>query len=101
MKSRRRVNSTVMPRRFLKNRERAMLELVVAVAAIARDEAAGAVRNAECGRALCISLNGSARYAWAWDNKSLDASGITLLAIDNLSVTWLTAAASTLTFDSL
>ena len=34
---RRRVNSDVMPRRFLKNRERAMLELVVAVAAIARD----------------------------------------------------------------
>jgi len=68
---------------------------VVEVAAIARDEAAGAVRNAECGRALCISLNGSARYAWAWDNKSFDASGITLLAIDNLSVTWLTAAAST------
>jgi hypothetical protein len=37
MNSRRRVNSTVMPRRFLKNRERAMLELVVAVATIARD----------------------------------------------------------------
>ena len=32
-----------MPRRFLKNRERAMLELVVEVATIARDEAAGAV----------------------------------------------------------
>jgi hypothetical protein len=33
----RRVNSTVMPRCFLNNGERALLELVVAVATIARD----------------------------------------------------------------
>jgi hypothetical protein len=33
-------------------------------------------------------------------NKSLDASGTTGLAIDNLSVTWLTAAASTQPFDA-
>ena len=32
------VNSNVMPRRFLKNWERAMLELVVEVATNARDE---------------------------------------------------------------
>jgi hypothetical protein len=37
MKSRRPVNSDVMPRSFLKNRDPAMLELVVAVATIARD----------------------------------------------------------------
>ncbi len=52
-----------------------MLWFVVEVATIARDEAAGAVLNNECGRALCIALNGSARYTWAWDNKSLDVSG--------------------------
>src|SRR5882762_6913198 len=73
-----------------------MFWLVVEVAAIARDEAPrAAVLNAECGRALCIALNGSARYTWAWDNKSLDASGISALVIDNLSVTQLFAAAST------
>jgi hypothetical protein len=72
-----------------------MFWLVVEVAAIARDETAGAVRNAECGRALCIALNGSARYTWAWDNKSLDASGTSGLVIDKLSVTQLFPAAST------
>ena len=65
------------------------------MATIARDEAAGAVLNVECGRALCTTLNGSARYTWAWDNKSLDASGISGLVIDNLSVTQLSPAAST------
>ena len=34
---------------------------------------------------------------WHRPNKSLDASGITEFVIDNLSVTWLTAAASTQT----
>ncbi len=72
-----------------------MFWLVVEVAVIARDEAAGAVLNAECGRALCIALNGSARYTWAWDNKSRDASGVSGLVIDNLSVLWLSPAAST------
>jgi len=75
-----------------------MFWLVVEVAAIARDKAAGADRNNECGRALCIALNGSARYTWAWDNKSLDASGVSGLVIDNLSVTQLSPAASTHTF---
>src|SRR5438067_7757361 len=37
----------------------------------------------------------SARHTWARYNKSLDASGVSELVIDNLSVTWLTAAAST------
>ena len=81
-----------------------MFRLVVEEAAIARDEAASAVLNAECGRALCIALNGSARYTWAWDdksldatlpNKSLDASGTSGLVIDNLSVAQSSAAAST------
>ncbi len=63
-----------------------MLWFVVEVATIARDEAAGAVLNNECGRALCIALNGSARYTWAWDNKSLDASGVSSSLSDNLSV---------------
>ena len=72
-----------------------MFWLVVEVAAIARAEAAGAVLNAECGRALCIALKGSARYTWAWDNKSLDASGVSSSLSDNLSVTWLSPAAST------
>jgi len=71
----------------LKTWEGAMFWLVVEVAVIARDEGAGAVRNNECGRALCIALNGSARYTWAWDNKSLDASGISSSLSDNLSVT--------------
>jgi len=64
-----------------------MFWLVVEVAAIARDEGAGAVLNNECGRALCIALNGSARYTCAWDNKSLDASGVSSSLSDNLSVT--------------
>ena len=40
----------------------------------------------------------SARHTWARYNKSLDASGTSELVIDNLSVTWLTAAASTQPF---
>src|SRR5213595_1925896 len=40
----------------------------------------------------------SARHTWARYNKSLDASGVSELVIDNLSVTWLTAAASTQPF---
>jgi hypothetical protein len=34
-------------------------------------------------------------------NKSLDASGVSRLVMDNLSVTWLTAAASTQQFDGV
>jgi hypothetical protein len=40
----------------------------------------------------------SARPTWARYNKSLDASGISGLVIDNLSVTWLFPAASTQPF---
>ena len=72
-----------------------MFGLVVEVATIARDEAAGAVLNAQYGRALCISVEWSARPTWARYNKSLDASGVSGLVIDNLSVTWLFPAAST------
>jgi len=75
-----------------------MFWLVVEVAVIARDEAAGpGSKMREFGRALCIALSGSARYTWAWDNKSLDASGVSSSLSDNLSVTWLFAAASTQT----
>ncbi len=72
------------------------------MAAIARDEAAGAVRNAECGRALCIALNGSARYTWAWDNKSLDASGGSVFRnlLRAAEGALIRAAASTQTFDA-
>ena len=45
-------------------------------------------------RALVIN-RGVARYNQGRDNKSLDASGVSGLVIDNLTVTWLTAAAST------
>ena len=40
----------------------------------------------------------SARYTRARDNKSLDASGVSGLVIDNLSVTRLSPAASTQSF---
>ena len=43
----------------------------------------------------------SARPTWARYNKSLDASGISGLVIDNLSVTWLFPAASTQPFGRL
>ena len=48
-------------------------------------------------RALCAWVT-KTRYNAGRDNKSLDASGISGLVIDNVSVTWLTAAASTLPF---
>jgi len=47
------------------------------------------------GRALCTVSNGSARYTRAGHNKSLDASGISVLLIDNLLIMPLSPAAST------
>ena len=50
------------------------------------------------GRALCTVSNGSARYTRAGHNKSLDASGISVLLIDNLLIMPLSPAASTQSF---
>ena len=72
-----------------------MLELVVAVATIARDEIERTVEMRLRGRALCPAMNGSARYTRAGHNKSLDASGVSGLLIHNLSVAQSSAAAST------
>src|SRR5213595_2223778 len=52
-------------------------------------------RNRTCGNALVAGTFVPCRRA---PNKSLDASGTSGLVIDNLSVTWLTAAASTQPF---
>jgi hypothetical protein len=49
-------------------------------------------------RARSLSIELVARYNPGRDNKSLDASGASGLVIDNLFVTWLTAAASTQPF---
>ena len=65
------------------------------MAAIARDEYDGVVENIKLGRALCPNVEWSTRPTGARYNKSLDASGTSGLVIDNLSLTWLSPAAST------
>ena len=47
---------------------------------------------------VLVNETSLARYNLGRANKSLDASGTSGLVIDNLSVTWLFAAASTQTF---
>ena len=69
---------------------------------IARGEGSGLGCRLKCGRRALINVaaNNCAFHAGR-DNKSLDASGVSLLLNDNLSVTWLSPAASTQPFGDI
>jgi hypothetical protein len=96
MKSRRRVNSTVMPLRFSKKQTKAARDLSLARAARL---ALRQTRSATTTPRLLVTINRKpeARYNLGRHNKSLDASGVSGLLIHNLSVAQSSAAASTQT----
>jgi hypothetical protein len=58
-----------------------MLELVVAMASIARDVRVPHLKSAGVVARSAPALNGSARYTRAGHNKSLDRSGVRLFSI--------------------
>jgi hypothetical protein len=74
------------------------VRLVVEVATIARDETRLRLYNADMWSRALHRVEWSARSTRARHNKSLDASGVSGLLVDNLFVTWLSPAASTQPF---